>query len=342
MGSGGPSISIVMPAFNSERWLAQSIESIRVQSLSNFELIIVDDGSTDKTSQVAAAAAREDLRIRIACQDHRGIASALNHGISLAHAPIVARMDADDTAAPHRLKTQLAFLSAHPRVAAVGSWAYIVDELGDRIGELTPATDSNALQSQLPKQNPFIHSSMMLRIDAIRGVGGYRPVLDGAEDYDLWFRISERALLANIPEFLLSYRFHPRPRDAAAVRRQLLSARLARLAATARRESRPDFVETLEAPLDLDALQGRDELRATAELYQMLGRPADGHFTARNLRTFGGTDLNHAERKAAQFWLKRSLAKQKSWFIQSIVLFWLLRLHPPRGLLLIWSALRGR
>lgn len=342
MESAGPSVAVVMPAFNSDRWLMQAIESIQVQSLSNFELIIVDDGSTDKTSQVAAAAAREDLRIRIAGQEHRGIASALNHGISLARAPIIARMDADDIAAPDRLQAQLAFLGAHPRIAAVGSWARIVNELGDKIGELTPATDSKVLQDQLPKQNPFIHSSMMLRIDAIHDVGGYRPVLDGAEDYDLWLRISEHALLANIPEFLLSYRFHSRPPDAAAVRKQLLSARLARLAAAARRESRLDFVETLEAPLDLDTLQRSDELRATAQLYELLGRPADGHFTLRNLRTFGGADLNHAERKAAQFWLKRSLAKRKSCFTQGMVLLWLLRLHPPRGLLLIWSAIRGR
>ena len=342
MESGGPSVSIVMPAFNSDRWLTQAIESIQAQSLSNFELIIVDDGSTDKTSQVAAAAAREDLRIRTARQDHLGIASALNHGISLAHAPFVARMDADDIAAPDRLQTQLAFLGARPRVAAVGSWACVVDELGHKIGELTPAADSNALQNLLPKQNPFVHSSVMLRMDAIREMGGYRPVLDGAEDYDLWLRISERWLLANIPQFLLSYRLHPRSPNAAAVRRQLLSARLARLAATARRESRPDFVETLKAPLDLAALQSKDELRVTADLYLLLGQPADGRFTSRSLGTLGRAELSHAERKTAQFWLKELLAKQTSWFTQSIVLFWLLRLHPPRGLLLLWSALRGR
>src|SRR5215216_609767 len=114
-----------MPAYNSDRWLTQAIESIQAQSLSNFELIVVDDGSADKTSQIASAAARRDPRIRTAGQNHQGIASALNHGISLAHSPIVARMDADDIAAPDRLQTQLAFLNAHPHIAAVGSWAHI-------------------------------------------------------------------------------------------------------------------------------------------------------------------------------------------------------------------------
>jgi len=240
------------------------------------------------------------------------------------------------------LQTQLAFLSAHARVAAVGSWAYLVDERGNEIGRRTPAAESKALQDQLPKQNPFIHSSMMLRIDAFRSVGGYRPVLDGAEDYDLWLRMSERAELANIPQFLLSYRSHPRSPNAAAARRQLLSARLARLAAAARRESRPDIVETLEAPLDLAVLQSREELRATADLYQLLGRPADGHFALQSLRTFGRAGLDHAERRAAQFWLKEFLEKQKNWFARGTALFWLLRLHPPRGLSLIWSALCGR
>ena len=331
-----------MPVFNSDRWLAKAIASITAQSLPDFELIVIDDGSTDQTAQIVAEAARGDARIRTARQDHRGIAAALNSGIALARSQIIARMDGDDIAAIDRLRTQLAFLVAHPAVAGAGSWATVIDEEDRRTGELKPETEPALLHDLLPKQNPFVHSSMMLRADAIRSVGGYRPVLDGAEDYDLWLRMSERAQLANIPQFLLSYRSHTASANAATARRQLLSARLARLSAAARRALRPDFIETLEAPLNLDALRNRDELRATAELYDLLSRSVDSRFAVRDFRRFAGTELNHAERRAAQFWLKALLTSQKSWAIRSMALFWLLRLHPPRGLSLIWSAFRGR
>jgi glycosyltransferase involved in cell wall biosynthesis len=342
LSTAEPQVSIVMPVFNSDRWLMKAIASIKAQSFPDFELIVIDDGSTDQTAQIVADAVRSDGRIRTARQDHRGIAAALNNGIALARSQIVARMDGDDIAAADRLQAQLAFLVAHPAVAGVGSWAYVIDEQDHRIGELKPATEPTLLHGLLLKQNPFVHSSMMLRTDAIRSVGGYRPALDGAEDYDLWLRMSERAQFANIPQFLLSYRSHPASANAASARRQLLAARLARLSATARRASQPDFADTLEAPLNLDALRNRNELRATAELYDLLSRRADSRFAVEDFQRFGRTELNHAERKAAQFWLKGLLTSQRSLAIRSMALFWLLRLHPARGLSLIWSALRGR
>jgi hypothetical protein len=173
-------------------------------------------------------------------------------------------------------------------------------------------------------------------------VGGYRAGLEGAEDYDLWLRISERAQLANLPEFLLSYRRHSTSASATAVQRQLLSARLARLSAAERRASRPDFIDTLTVPIQLTALQRQDGLRATGELYELLGRAANERFVAWELHVLGRAGLDHAERKAAQLWLRDLLKSQKSWAVRGAALFWLLRLHPPRGLSLVWSALRDR
>src|SRR5581483_417869 len=100
--------------------------------------------------------------------------------------------------------------------------------------------------------------------------------------------------------------------SAAAARKQILAARLARLSAAARRASRPDFVDKLDAPLALPALRKDDALHSTAEFYDLLSRPADGHFATRDFRRFAGIDLNHAERKAAQFWLKDLLVSQRS------------------------------
>jgi glycosyltransferase involved in cell wall biosynthesis len=331
-----------MPVFNSGAWLEQAIESIRGQSFTDFELIVIDDGSTDQTGQIVEEAARVDVRIRSVPQEHLGIGAALNRGAALARAPVIARMDADDVAAPDRLRIQLAFLDAHSGVAAVGSWAHVIDDAGRRIGDRRPATGPSQLRDILLRQNPFTHASMMMRADAFRGLGGYRPVLDGAEDYDLWLRMSERAELANIPEFLLSYRSSATPCSTAAARKQLLAARLARLSAKARRESRPDFVDTLAVPLDFAALRGRDDLVVTADVYELLGRAATDRFFVRDLSVFGKLDLDHAERRAAQFWLKDLLAGPQSIAVRAAAAFWLLRLHPARGLSLLGSGQRRR
>ncbi len=241
-------------------------------------------------------------------QEHLGISAALNRGVELARAPVIARMDADDVAAPDRLRIQIAFLDAYSSVAAVGSWAHVIDDGGRKIGDRRPATEPSQLRDMLPRQNPFIHASMMMRADTFRGLGGYRPALDGAEDYDLWLRMSEHAELANVPEFLLSYRSSPAPADAAGARKQLLAARLARLSAKARRESRPDFVDAFASPLDLAALRGQAGLGETADLFELLGRPASDKLSVQDLSVFGKLDLDHAERRAAQFWLKGLLA----------------------------------
>jgi hypothetical protein len=330
-----------MPVFNGGAWLAQAVESVRVQSFADFELIVVDDGSTDRTGQIVEDAARSDGRIRLVRQEHLGISIALNRGVELARAPVIARMDADDVAAPDRLRVQIAFLEAHSSVAAVGSWAHVIDDGGRRIGDRRPATEPSQLRDMLPRQNPFIHASMMMRADTFRGLGGYRPALDGAEDYDLWLRMSEHAALANVPEFLLSYRSSPVPADSPGARKQLLAAHLGRLSAKARRASRPDFVDTLAAPLDLAALRGQAGLGETADLFELLGRPASDKLSAQDLSVLGKLDLDHAERKAAQFWLKDLLASPQSIAVRTAAAFWLLRLHPPRGLSLIGSSLTG-
>jgi glycosyltransferase involved in cell wall biosynthesis len=331
-----------MPVFNCDGWLPHALDSISAQSFPDFELIVVDDGSTDQSRRVVEDAAHSDSRIRLVRQARLGISPALNRAIALARSPIIARMDGDDVAAPDRLRTQMDFLGAHPDVAAVGSWARVIGHQSEVIGELRPETLPSRLREILPKQNPFVHSSMLIRGDILRSLGGYRPALDGAEDYDLWLRISERAELANVPEFLLDYRSGQPPANAAAVRKQLLAARLARLSAKARRHGQPDFADTLPVPLDLAALCDQDELRTTAELYGLLARPAVDPLPVGDFRLFAQVELNHAERRAAQLWLKDVLKSRQTFAVRRAALYWLLKLHPARGLTLISSALRGK
>lgn len=331
-----------MPVFNCESWLPQALESIGLQSFPDFELIVVDDGSTDQSCRIVEDAARSDARIRLVRQARLGISTALNRAVALARGPIIARMDGDDVAAPERLQVQMDFLGSHPDIAAAGSWARMIDRRNEVTGDLQPETQPLRLREILPKQNPFVHSSMMIRGDVLRSLGGYRPALDGAEDYDLWLRISERAELANVPEFLLSYRSVRPPAHEAGVRKQLLAARLARLSARARRDRQPDFVDTLPVPFELATLGQQDELRTTAELYGLLARRVADPLPVGDFKVLAGTELNHAERRAAQFWLRDVLQSQRTFAVRSAALYWLLKLHPARGLKLIGSALRGK
>jgi len=323
-----------MPAFNAQRWLAESIHSILTQGFADFELIIIDDGSTDATGAILANVARHDDRVHVVRVDHLGIAGALNRGLELARAPMIARMDADDLAHEDRFDKQLAFLRRHPNVAAVGTWAHVINEEGRRIGQLQPETDPAQLHVRLQKQNPFVHASMMFSADLVRRLGGYRAALEGAEDYDLWLRISERAQLANLPEPLLRYR-RSASLGMAEVNKRLLSARLARLSAARRRAPLPDFVDDLRAPVDLDALKAGQELATTAAFFGLLSRPPGAALTASDLSVIARENLDHAERRAAQHWLRAVLKAQPSWGVRSAALFWLLRLHPARALQLL-------
>ncbi len=337
-----PLVSVVMPVFNGARWLPAAIKSIQEQTLADFEFVIVDDGSTDETGDILLRNAEDDRRICVQRQEHFGITAALNRGCDLAHSRFIARMDADDVAHPERLRKQLAYLADHPEIGAIGTWARVIDEGERETGELMPATEPAALRAYLLKQNPFVHSSMMISADLLRRVGAYRRALEGAEDYDLWLRISEHAKLANLPEFLMSYRRRSTPTDRAAELGRLLAARLARISATERRALRPDILEKLEYPARLSALEGIEAFRATVDFYGMLASTTDRPFAARDLRIFGRAGLNHAERKAAQAWLQELLKKQKRGKITVATWFWMLYLHPPRGMSLFWSVLSGK
>jgi glycosyltransferase involved in cell wall biosynthesis len=351
-----PVVSVLMPVFNSAEWLAEAIKSIQCQTITNFEFVIIDDGSTDASECILRRNARNDPRIRLWRQEHLGIAAALNRGIGLVRSRFIARMDADDVAHAERLQKQLSFLQAHPEVGAVGSWAHVIDEDDRQTGELRPESEPSKIRELLSKRNPFVHSSMMISADLVRRVGGYRSALDGAEDYDLWLRISECAKLANLPEPLMSYRRRKAPAGKATALKQLLSARLARIAAAERRarinlswrdkkdhgQLPPDFVDKLQHPIGLSALEGTSDLRTTRLLYNLLATDPATPVGASELRILGHAALDHAERRAAQYWLKALLMNQRAWTTQAAAFCWLLYLHPARGISLMWSALLGR
>lgn len=186
----GPKVSVIIPAYNAERFLAETIQSALGQTYQDFEVIVVDDGSTDGTREVVAAF--DDPRIRYTYQDNRGPAAARNTGIAAATGEYIAPLDADDLALPHRFATQIGILEAHPTLAVVGSGYVWIDEEGRDV-----PWDNHSWQ-KWPELNqirdwlfdcPFVPSATMFRRAAWEDIGGFDEGLIGPEDWNFWMRL---------------------------------------------------------------------------------------------------------------------------------------------------------
>jgi glycosyltransferase involved in cell wall biosynthesis len=190
-----------MAVRNGMPWVGDAVASILGQTLADLELIVVDDGSTDGTA-VALGAVR-DPRLRIVGQDHAGLTRSLNRALAVARAPLVARLDADDTARPDRLARQAALLAAHPDVGLVGTGALEIDAAGRPVRTVVPPRDDASIRRVLIRANPFVHSSVMFRRAVVERAGGYDERLPVAQDYDLWLRLATLTRFANLPEPLV-------------------------------------------------------------------------------------------------------------------------------------------
>ena len=201
-----PTVSVALPLYNCTAYVGDAIESILAQTYADFELIVIDDGSTDETPRIAQS--YRDSRLRFYAQENRGLAATLNRTIELARGRYIARQDQDDISRPERFGRQAAFLDAHPRCALVGTWADIwVGPTPTHRMHRHPSENS-ALQYELLLDNPFVHSSVMLRKEALEAVGGYStdPARQPPEDFELWSRIARKFEVSNIPETLHVYR----------------------------------------------------------------------------------------------------------------------------------------
>jgi hypothetical protein len=200
---------VLLPVWNGETFLARAIESMQRQTFSSFELIVIDDGSTDRTAAIAEEFASADHRVRLVRRRHEGLSATLNAGIAAARGEYVARMDADDISVPERLQKQVAYLDAHPACVAIGAWIEVVDEAGRHIGLKTFVTTHDEISAALLRcVSPMAHPTVVARRDVLRGAGGYDARRYPSEDLDLWFRLAESGELANIGEALLQHRRH--------------------------------------------------------------------------------------------------------------------------------------
>ena len=197
-------VSVIMPVYNTEKYLKTSIDSILSQTYENIEFIIIDDGSTDNSINIVES--YSDKRIRFYKQDNRGIAISLNKGISLAKGDFIARQDADDISNPFRIEKQMQLLIENKHIGLIGTCANLIDENGLVIKPLNFPGDNNSLQKYILTKNPFIHGSIIMRKECLKKVGLYREQFLLAQSYDMWLRISEKYEIMNIQESLYDYR----------------------------------------------------------------------------------------------------------------------------------------
>jgi glycosyltransferase involved in cell wall biosynthesis len=246
-----PAVSVLMPVYNGGRFLAPALDSVLAQTFSDFEVIAIDDGSSDGSTEVLRRYAARDPRVRVVSQENEGIVASLNRALALARAPLVARMDADDISRPDRFAKQLAYLQHNVDVAAVSSAIDVIDESDGYLRTDVFPSLPEAVASELMFRSCVCHPAVMARTEVLRALGGYRAIVQYAEDYDLWLRIAERASIANLPDVLLAYREHPIRISTRNIVAQELAALAARGAARLRRSGKPDPLALFDAGAQL-------------------------------------------------------------------------------------------
>lgn len=206
MSLANPRVTVLMPVYNGERYLREAMDSILAQTFTDFEFLIIDDGSADRSVEIIRS--YDDPRIRLVHNEKNlKLIAALNRGFDLARGEFLARMDCDDISLPTRLARQVEFMAAHPEVGVCGTWARKIDDQGRITGHLKPPA-GRKFEKLIWRPSPINHPTAFIRNTVYMNFR-YDYNYADAEDYELWLRVSGAAGLDNLDEFLLLYRIHP-------------------------------------------------------------------------------------------------------------------------------------
>jgi glycosyltransferase involved in cell wall biosynthesis len=242
-----PEVTVLMPVHNAAPFLREAVDSVLCQTFDDFELLVIDDGSTDATGELLSGYADRRMRV-VRLESNAGLVAALNIGISQARAALIARMDGDDICEPQRLELQVAFMWQHPDVVLLGSGFVRVDTAGRPLQRVVYPKENEVLQEKLLEGSVFCHPSTMMRADVVRQLGGYRDLGGGpAEDYDLWLRISERGQIANLSDVLLRYRVHAGQTSVRKLLSQRQAAYFCKILAMQRRAGQTENLEAAQS-----------------------------------------------------------------------------------------------
>lgn len=196
-----------MSVYNGERYLNEAIDSILGQTFTDFEFLIIDDASTDRTPEILRS--YDDPRIRVVTnEENLGLTKSLNKGLALARGEYIARMDADDVSLPERLDVQVEFMERNPEICVCGSWVEIIGHNAGGIWKYP--TDGNEIQCRHLFECSIAHPSAVIKMESLnQNQLQYDITFKRSQDYDLWVRISALCPLANIGRILLKHRIHP-------------------------------------------------------------------------------------------------------------------------------------
>lgn len=242
-------VSVLMPVYNAEKYIKTAVDSIIEQTFTDFEFIIINDGSTDGTLGVLEKYAKQDGRIRLISRENKGLIATLNEGMSIAKAPLIARMDADDVSLPDRLAIQKTYMDNNPAVNCIGGVSRVIDSEGRfLIHTDTPFGAKKVEEMALSGRSPITHPTAMMRTESLRLIGGYKEQNYPAEDLALWLELSEIGEINNIEEVLLEYRIHDASISTMLHKDQLDKTREICIAACRKRGVEVEFKATVGRP----------------------------------------------------------------------------------------------
>jgi glycosyltransferase involved in cell wall biosynthesis len=225
-----PLISVIMSVYNGAGCVTSAINSILSQTLTDFEFIIVNDGSVDGTTEILNAISAQDPRVRVIHQSNTGITRALNAGLAQARGSYIARQDADDVSYPDRFARQIDFFLQDPALVLVGGVSDDIHENGTR--DRWPFYDMKTIQKIVFKKTPFPHSTAIMRADVVRYLGGYDVRYQTAQDFELWMRFAKVGKIAMVQQPVLARYIHAQSISARRRGQQFLDALCARLVHT--------------------------------------------------------------------------------------------------------------
>lgn len=198
-----PLLTVIMPVYNGEEYLRPAIDSVLAQTFTDFELIIMNDGSTDASREILET--YHDKRIRLVHQKNRGLVGTLNRAIGLAQGEYIARHDCDDVSRRDRFELQVQYLNEHQDVGLLGSSYRLLNDEEKVIGRFIPFLDDTTVRQDFLLHNPFGHGTVMFRRSTVDEIGLYAP-LKYTEDYEYWWRFAGASKVVNLPEPLYDWR----------------------------------------------------------------------------------------------------------------------------------------
>ena len=264
-----PKVTVLMSVYNGERYLREAVDSVLAQTFTDYEFVIVDDGSTDDTAAILDSYADPRI-VRLTNERNIGLTESLNRGLSIAQGMYVARMDADDVSLPERFAKQVQFLDEHPDIGVLGTGFEVIDDVGTPGVKVLFPTEPGLVRWQMFFHCCIVHPSVMVRRTVYERLGGYNPDVRHSEDYELWLRAALETQIANLPDVLFQLRKHDQNKSIVNIHLDLRSVLIADQRALSVALGQQVSLDRVRALRDPRSITTARDMLDTAALVQQL------------------------------------------------------------------------